>query len=120
MKMPTVEDYPYGHPFWIHIPERAHIVADPWAMLDLFQSGHAFVNGINGRSAHPDSYMTVLDYDKARSVFDIINAEYSIENSEWVEFADYFINHVNRQPITTLLGMHIKRLLTQPKQTQAP
>lgn len=99
--------------FTIHKPELGELTSDPWALIELFQNGHAFVNGLRGTPAHPDSYMTVLDYERARAVFDIINEEYRLEDSVWLNFADYFINDPNRQPITVLLASYIQRLLTR-------
>ena len=113
MSAQTIAEYPYGHPFWVHKPELGELTSDPWALISLFGNGHAFVNGIRGTPAHPDSYMTVLDYERAHAVFDIINEEYRLEADVWVNFANYFINDPNRQPITVLLARYIKRLLNR-------
>lgn len=103
--------YPHGHPFWLHKPDAAELAKEPEELLGLFESGHVFVNGIRGTPAHPDSYMTVLDYQRAGETFRIINEEFHLGADVWLNFADYFINHLNRQPATVLLGWHIKDLL---------
>lgn len=106
-------EYPHGHPFWLHKPEKEELEYDPdLTLMDLFQSGGAFVSGINGRTTHADSYMTVLDYDAARKTYEIIQAEYQLDRSVWVRFAEeYLIGHTNPQPIPTLLGRHILSML---------
>jgi hypothetical protein len=110
------EEYPHGHPFWIWQPTKDELLSDPYlTLMDLFQEGHAFVHGPSGRSAHSDSYMTVLDYGNSRKVFDIIQAEYQLDRSVWEDFADnYLIGHTNPQPIPTLLGHLIKSLIKSP------
>lgn len=103
-------NYPYGHPFWLWKPSVEDFVGDcSLVLIDLFQSGHCFLNGFRNTPCHPDSYMTVLDYDAADKTFQIIQDEFSLPRETWIAFCDYWIDHINSQPITNLLGRHIKR-----------
>lgn len=105
-------NYPYGHPFWVLKPELSDFGGDyPLLLLDLFSNGHCFLNGIRNTPCHCDSYLTVLDYDAVDKTFKIIQDEFSLPKEKWLYFADYFIDHINKQPITCLLGLHIKRLI---------
>lgn len=113
---PLEEKYPYGHPFWVHKPEVEEFDGDyPLALLDLFQGGHCFLNGIRNTPCHPDSYMTVLDYDAVDKTFKIIQDEYSLPKEKWLSFCDFWVNHTNKQPITCLLGLHIRRKFENEK-----
>ena len=107
---PLEEKYPYGHPFWMHKPEIEEFDGDyPLVLIDLFQDGHCFLNGIKNTPCHSDSYMTVLDYDAVDKTLKIIQDEYSLPKEKWLDFCDFWVNHTNRQPITCLLGLHLRR-----------
>ncbi len=115
MNQTTAPTYPHGHPFWLGKPTREELFeAWPFGLLDAFQSGHCFVNGIRETSCHPDSYMTVLKYDRVDAVMDILNTEFAITQAEWIAFADYWIDHINRQPITCIMGYHIRHKVGAP------
>ncbi len=76
---PLEEKYPYGHPFWMHKPEIEEFNGDySLVLLDLFQDGHCFLNGLRNTPCHCDSYMTVLDYDAVDKTFKIVQDEYSL------------------------------------------
>lgn len=110
--IPEVKDeFPYGHPFWLGKPsiEEFGDSDNTLLLLDLFQGGHCFLNGIKRTPCHCDSYMTVLDYDAVDRTFKIIQDEFSLPKEKWIAFCDFWLNHANRQPITYLLGMHLKR-----------
>lgn len=110
--LPLIKDeYPYGHPFWLCKPsvEEFNDGDNSLLLLDLFQNGHCFLNGIRNTPCHPDSYMTVLDYDAVDKTFKIIQDEYSLPKEKWIGFCDFWLNHTNRQPITCLLGLHLRR-----------
>lgn len=103
-------NYPYGHPFWPNKPTIEEFGGDsPLLLLDMFQGGHCFLNGIKNIPCHPDSYMTVLDYDAVDRAFKIIQHEFSLPKEKWIAFCDYWINHINKQPITCLLGLYLRR-----------
>ena len=105
--------YPYGHPFWLEKPTREELFSTwPWGLLDVIQYGHVFLSGIKGTPCHCDSYMTVFDYAAFDKVFDILNAEYNITKEEWISFADFWVNHINRQPMTCIMGLTIKRKIS--------
>lgn len=108
---PIKDEYPYGHPFWLGKPpvEDFDDGDNSLLLLDLFQGGHCFLNGIKNTPCHPDSYMTVLDYDAVDKTFKIIQDEYSLPKEKWIGFCDFWLNHTNRQPITCLLGLHLRR-----------
>lgn len=78
-------------------------------LLDLFQDGHCFLNGFRNTPCHPDSYMTVLDYSAVDKTFKIIQDEYNLPKEKWLAFCDFWVNHTNKQPITCLLGLYLKR-----------
>ena len=102
--------YPYGHPFWLGKPTREELIDDSYlGLLDAIQSGHVFLNGIKGTPCHCDSYMTIFDYNAFDKVFEILNTEFNITKEEWSAFADYWINHINAQPMTKIMGLTIKR-----------
>lgn len=110
--------YPYGHPFWLGKPTREELFEEwPLGLLDAFQGGHCFVNGFGGdeRSCNPDSYGTVLKYERVGAVMDLLTAEFGITPEEWTRFADFWIDHTNRQPITMLLGYEIRRRAAAPR-----
>lgn len=99
-------EYPYGHPFWLGKPPREEVFIDSGylGLLELFQSGHVFLNGLRGTPAHPDSYMTVIDFNRFDAVFALLTQEYAISPDEWIAFANIHINHSSPQPVTTLMG----------------
>jgi len=105
------DEYPIGHPFWLYKPERSEFDGSdsPLFLLDLFNAGHCFLNGFRNTPCHPDSYMTVLNYDAVDKTFKIIQDEYSLPKEKWLAFCDFWLNHTNKQPITCLLGLHIRR-----------
>ena len=108
--MKEAVEYPYGHPFWLCKPSIQDFSGDSaLLLLDLFQGGHCFLNGIKRTPCHPDSYMTILDYEAVDRTYQIIQTEFSLAKEIWIAFCDYWINHTNVQPITYLLGMHLKR-----------
>lgn len=103
-------EYPFGHPFWLWKPTKAEILSElSLSLLDLFNAGHCFLNGFRNTPCHPDSYMTVLDYAAVNKTFNIIQQEYSLSKDQWLEFCDFWENHTNKQPITCLLVMEIRR-----------
>ncbi len=107
-----MQDYPYGHPFWLIKPEKEEFLnQDCYFTLGSFQDGHCFLNGFKQTPCHPDSYMTILEYSNVEKTFKILQDEYSFDKNFWIEFADCWINHTNKQPITCLLGFEIKRLI---------
>ena len=106
--------YEYGHPFWLLKPELSDFDGDCYLLLlDLFSNGNCFLNGLRNTPCHPDSYLTVLDYDAVDKSFKIIQDEFSLPKEKWIAFADYLINHINKQPVTYLLGMHIKHIINK-------
>lgn len=78
-----------------------------WQMEDELQKRNVFVNGINGRPSHSDSYMTVIDttaFDKAwEEIKDMATKE------EWLEYADYWKEQGYLTPTLKLLGLWTKR-----------
>lgn len=109
--LPVMEEkYPYGHPFWLWKPEIEDFDGEfSLLLLDLFQNGHCFLNGFRNTPCHPDSYMTVLDYSAVDKTLKIIQDEYNLPKEKWLAFCDFWVNHTNKQPITCLLGLHVKR-----------
>lgn len=106
--------YPYGHPFWLGKPTREELFeAYPWGLLKAFKNGLCFLN-MRGESCHPDSYGTTLSYNAADKVIDLLTAEFAVTQAEWIAFADYWIDHINRQPITVCLGYHIRHKVGAP------
>ena len=109
-----MENYPIGHPFWLYVPEKGELENDPEnALMDLFNVGHCFLNDFRRTPCHPDSYMTILDYEAADKVFDIIQAEFSLSKETWLEFCDFWEYHINKQPITCMLAMHVRRKISK-------
>lgn len=74
-----------------------------WEFEDEFIE--CFTNGISGQIAHSDSYMTVLDFDKAEDVFDKVRDKYA-DNLE--EIFDNLKSSDN-EPALRLLGIHLSR-----------
>lgn len=111
-------EYPYGHPFWFGKAAKEEYLHGngPLMLIDDFQAGHCFINGIKKTPCHSDSYMTILDYAAADKVFDILQAEYSFSKEIWQNFCSFWINHINKQPMTCLLGYHIQRKIANMKE----
>lgn len=113
---PLEEKYPYGHPFWLGKPQIEDFEGDfSLLLLDLFQDGHCFLNGFQNAPCHPDSYMTILDYAAVDKAFKIIQDEYNLPKEKWLAFCDFWVDHINKQPITCLLGLHIRRKFENEK-----
>lgn len=108
-----MDKYEYGHPFYYFKPDPSDFQEEDFIemLLELFQDGHCFLNGLRNTPAHPDSYMTVLDYNNVAKSFKIIQEEYSLSKEIWVEFANFWIDHINKQMTTWLLGKEILRLI---------
>ena len=77
---------------------------------DALQDAKVFVSGINGRTCHSDSYMTVVDFAaldtwmRARA-FDKPTLEYCI---------NYWLTNENMQPPLKLAALSIKRFIDKP------
>lgn len=109
--------YPYGHPFWLY-DDPPVLETDPYQrslqLLDMFQGGHVFMNPWKNCSCHCDSYGTVFDYANFDRAFQIINDACHVTPALWQEFAEGWIGHTNRQPMTKLLGLSILRKIGVP------
>ena len=72
---------------------------------DHLQDSMVFVSGFDGRRAHSDSYMTLVDFpalDRAL-LTDVFTPE------EWLEAAEYWATNENMQPPLRLVSMIAKR-----------
>lgn len=72
---------------------------------DYLQEAGCFVNGLNDRPAHMDSYMTVLEYPKLNKALD----SPPFTKEELLEAADNMIYFGYLSPIAALTGKIIKR-----------
>lgn len=77
----------------------------PWEIEDYLQGKEVFLNGISGKPAHSDSYMTVLDYNNLDGVLQ--NNPFSLES--WKEAIDYWLTNENMQPPLKLAAKAAQR-----------
>jgi hypothetical protein len=74
---------------------------------DELQQRNVFVNGISGKPAHSDAYMTVIDieaFDKAwEEIKDMATRE------QWLAFCEDWIYYGYLTPTLKLLGLWTKR-----------
>lgn len=76
-----------------------------WEIEDFLQSKNVFENGITGKPAHSDSYMTVIGYTNLIDALD--NNEFTEE--QWLDSAEYWESQNYLSPIIGLLGRAVKR-----------
>jgi len=63
-----------------------------------------FVNGISGKPAHSDSYMTVLEYSRLGEV-----DKSRFSQQEWLEACEHWLSNVNCGPALKLFAKWFKR-----------
>jgi len=78
---------------------------NPWEIEDYLQSKDCFLNGITGKPAHSDSYMTVLDYNNLDGVLQ--DNPYSLD--DWKKAIDYWLTNENMQPPLILAAKAAQR-----------
>ena len=75
-------------------------------MISIFEKEECFINGISERPCHPESYMTILDYNKFYSTMDKIYKDHNWD--KFLEDLDYF---AYLTPTYKLMELFIKRYL---------
>ena len=78
-----------------------------WDIEQFLQDENVFENGLNGRPAHMDSYMTVIDFGKLKAA--VAKAPFSKDElfaacKEW-EASSYL------SPIHKLLSIYVKKMV---------
>ena len=71
---------------------------------------NVFLSGINGRPAHSDSYMTILDFSALQKAVGKGNL---FTRQEWTEAAEYWIEVGYLTPTLKILGLTTKRWLSE-------
>jgi len=75
---------------------------------DYLQDKDVFINGISGKPAHMDSYMSIIDFKKLEQAV----KKSSFTQKEWKEAAESWevVSYIS--PTTKLLSKTIQRWLT--------
>lgn len=80
------------------------------AVLDYLQDqGNVFVSGINGRSADPNSYMTIVD---PKSLINTIHSS-DIPDDLWLATANFFETAPNWSPTVKITALLIKGVVSR-------
>jgi hypothetical protein len=82
--------------------------SDFWEFEDYLDSKNVYINGIDGRTAHMDSYMTITDYNKLIPALQEIKERYT--HNQWIEFHKYFNYMSYLSPNAGILASVIERL----------
>ena len=72
---------------------------------EYLQDNNVFVSGINGRPAHSDSYMTVVDYSNLDKCFE----KAIFTTDEWYEAIAYWLENINMQPPLKIVAKTVQR-----------
>lgn len=78
-----------------------------WDIEQYLQDNDCFVNGINGKTCHMDSYMTVIVFEKIEPA--IANSPFTLD--EWKEAIDNWKSLEYISPIIGLTWRIAKRIL---------
>lgn len=78
-----------------------------WDVLDYLDSCKCFLNGLNGRPAHMESYMTVLDFNALEKA--LKEAPFSDEDLEVTADSLHFRAYLS--PINELTALQIDKFL---------
>lgn len=74
---------------------------------DRLQEAGVIENGLDGRPAHMDSYMTVIDYKKLDCAFNDMKNDYAAE--QWRQIAGHWESHAYLSPNQAQLASYVKR-----------
>lgn len=74
---------------------------------DYLQSKNVFLNGLNDKPAHMDSYMTVIDYENLKKALE----ESKFTKEQWESCIPEWEHYGYLSPMSALLGKIIKRYL---------
>lgn len=80
-----------------------------WDMETDFSNAGVFVNGINNRKSHMDSYMTVMDFQVFDKTWEEIKDKYT--RDEWSKACDYWLGMNYISPMAGLLARLVRRKL---------
>ena len=75
---------------------------------DSLQEHDVFVSGIDGRPAHSDSYMTVLDYGALRTYL----KQNKFSRKDWEGAIEYWKSKKDICPVLGLLSLTMERYLS--------
>lgn len=76
---------------------------------DRLQASGVFENGLDGRPAHMDCYMTIIDYKKLDCAFKDMKNDYTAE--QWRQIAGHWGSHAYLSPNQAQLAFWVKRKL---------
>lgn len=106
-------------------PPRAELFPEPnefgnsdtGAFEDFLQHNGVFVNGISGKPAHSDSYMTILDSAATCAAVKLLEETFTPVQVDWQGLVNTWLGNPNMQPplkmFATFLVAEFK--LEQPK-----
>jgi len=89
--------------------DRNVTYGDIMEIEDHLQESGVFENGIDGRPAHMDAYITVIDYKKLDCAFRDIKNNYTVE--QWRQIAGHWESHAYLSPNQAQLSFWVKRQL---------
>lgn len=82
---------------------------DVFEFLDYLQNkGNIFVNGIDGRSQHMESYMCVIDYNALKDA--VLEVKDQINDTQWEEIHSWLSGTAYLSPINQLASLWIARI----------
>lgn len=76
---------------------------------DRLQASGVFENGLDGRPAHQDAYMTIINYKKLDVAFATMKDDYTVE--QWKQIAEQWKSHAYLSPNQAQLAFWVKRQL---------
>ncbi len=80
--------------------------SDIMAIEDFLQEKGVFINGISGKPAHADSYMTCVDFVALNAV----KATNPFIRAQWAEAVKYWNTNPNMQPPLRIVAFLCKTL----------
>lgn len=83
--------------------------ASTWGMEDFLQHNGVFVNGMTDRTAHSDSYMTVVKADRLERSLAILQEAFAPTPEDWKVLTDHWLGSPNMQPPLRLVALTICR-----------
>jgi hypothetical protein len=88
-------------------PEKAVLMEDMGALEDFLQHNKVFINGLSGRTAHMDSYMTVVDFIALEKALALLTETYKLESQDWVKPVTHWLMNPNMQPPALIIGVEL-------------
>ncbi len=80
---------------------------DTSAFEDFLQHNGVFVNGLNGKTSHPDSYLTIILEDQLNKCLDFFEKTFSPTKEEWKFLTDLWLSNPNMQPPLKMVALKI-------------